>query len=201
MARSLGRGIWIAALLLAGCGGRTTPGWMVTDGGRDPDVRGKLDVGRRDGRRKDVYRPLDKRSPDSCLPIPASQIAGGYTGAWSGTWYCGSTAELIKGDLKLNLQPAGGPSSFAVEGALSGTVDPGFPISGSVSGKMVCTSFSGSIPDLIVGSGGLIYKLTGTLYGVYAAQTGVWSGFKNGTWKATDPSTSCYATGTWSATR
>jgi hypothetical protein len=197
----------VLALLVAGCGGRTTPGWGV-DGDVFSDLPRRLDTARRDARRgdlpiwrKDVYRPPDVRSPDACLPIPASQVAGGYAGSWTGTWYCTNTASTIQGNLKLSLQPAGSPSSFAVQGALSGSISSGYSIGGSVAGTMVCTTFSGTIPDLFVGWGSAGYKLQGALSGVYSAKPGVWSGFQNGSWKASDPSSSCYASGTWSATR
>jgi len=193
-------------LVLGACGGRSSTGV----GRQDGRVLDKGHVTTKDGpvwyddaySVPDVYWPRDLVwQPDSCLPVASGQVQGYYAGTWQGTWSCSGTSTSVSGKLAMTLMPAGSPSSFSVKGDMTGTVGPGFPFSGSVNGGMSCTSFSGTLPDIVIGSGAMIYKLTGSMLGTYANTTGQ-LGFTKGSWKATQASGgSCYASGTWSAYR
>jgi hypothetical protein len=190
------------AIALAGCGGRSSLGWSGTDGGLADRTSPRFDGGRPDTRAYDV--PMSRRDraiplPDTwCLPVPAGKVQGTYTGAWTGTWSCSGTATTISGELKLALSPAGAPTAFAVKGTMTGNISYGVPFSGSVGGTMGCSGLQATMPDIVVGSGAMMYKLTGSMQGTFFG--GSVPGFSGG-WKAYDPATGCSASGSWKASR
>lgn len=203
----------VAGLLGLGCGGRSAllgggepqgsgdgapaaDGYWLMDGGVSPVDNGWW---RREGAVRDAPTPRDAAVvPDSCLPIPAAAVQGAYYGQWQGTWTCPSmgTAMGLAGDLKFSLLPTGGPESFAVEGSMAGTVEPGLPFSTSITGVMGCTTLSATLPDIVVGSGAIIAQLKGTLNGLFVA-TPAQQGFPSGTWTAQGGG--CSASGDWQA--
>lgn len=192
----------IPLLVLAGCGGRSGLGLPsgvppVADGispARDASVDGPL-------LRPDAPRWPDQRvAPDwwSCLPIPATQVEGYYEGAWKGVWKCpGQPGASLGGTLSFKLY-AGSPDSFAVAGDMSGTVSPGLPFGTMISGTMGCTALSADLPEIIVGSGAVLTKLTGALVGTFQTSP---QGFPSGQWKAAEPGGKCQASGSWTAYR
>jgi hypothetical protein len=185
-------------LLLAACGGRSVslPPW-VGDGGPSYDGASTDGVAA-DGPGLDGRQPLDRRVHDACLPIPASQVKGNYSGSWKGTWKCHSSpAQTVSGTLYFTLSPAGAPESFDVVGAMSGYVQSGIPspLSSNIKGTMGCTALNASLPYIQVGSGAVMLTLTGTMRGTFSTQ-----GFRNGTWTAKETkSQPCQASGTWQA--
>lgn len=196
------------AVLLLGCGGRSglgTPPVPALDGGATVDAR-KDGPPRRDGPWlrdapywPDMRRPPDLMAKDSCLPIPASQVEGYYDGGWKGSWKCpGQPHTPVSGSLSFKLYAAGGPESFAIAGSMDGMVSPGIPFGSMIKGTMGCTSLNAQLPDILVGSGALMYKLTGTMVGAFQA---VPQGFPSGQWKASEPNGACYASGSWYAKR
>ncbi len=193
-------------LLLVGCGGRSSllPG-ARQDGGTPSDAHTDGPQ-RRDGPYlrdapvwPDQRRPTDLLAKDSCLPIPSGQVEGYYEGGWKGTWKCqGQPHTSVSGVLSFKLYASGSPESFGVGGDMSGMVDPGVPFGSAIQGSMGCTSFSAQLPGIIVGSGGIMYKLVGSLVGVFQTSP---PGFPSGQWKASEPGGSCYASGGWYAKR
>jgi len=185
--------------LLPACGGRTSlvgpPGQRYDGRARDASLDGPH---RRDG------RPLDQRAPrdrqpihDACLPIPASKVQGYYQGSWKGMWTCpGQQGQTVFGDLYFTLTPAGSPDSFNIKGSMTGYVDPGIPFSTQIIGSMNCTSLVGQLPKIVVGSGGIIYELTGSMTGTFHAYP---QSLQNGLWKAQEKGGSCTASGSWYA--
>jgi hypothetical protein len=104
----------------------------------------------------------------------------------------------VSGKLFFSLTPAGSPDSFKVQGSMDGFVDPGVPFGTSIQGSMGCTSLSAQLPEIVVGSGGIIYKLTGSMSGTFQAFP---QGFPGGAWKASEENGACFATGSWKADR
>ena len=58
------------------------------------------------------------------------------------------------------------------------------------------TALAGNLPKIVVGSGGLIYELSGTMVGTFQASP---QGFAAGSWKAKEVGGSCGASGSWFA--
>jgi len=201
-------GLSIMAAVLCGCGGRTGLVGQGAGGGADGgkvawDVGGVAD-GRsatRDGAAAvDQGTPRDTRSRDACLPIPAKKVSDTYKGTWKGKWSCGGVKpESISGTLSFKLSPAGSPDNFNVSGSMTGTVVLGLTFKGSINGKMGCTSLSAAMPDITVGSGPVLYQLTGTMRGAFSKTGPSSHGFKGGTWTAKEPKLKCNASGTWEA--
>jgi hypothetical protein len=194
-----------ACVPLAACGTRTglfqkKSGSSVKDGGKKDGLAysdGLVALDAVD----DSYLIVTERGVtkvDSCLPVPASAVQGNYQGTWSGTWTCGSTAQSISGTVKFSLSPMSG-DAYKMQGTMSGTASGGIPFSSSITGQMLCTSLSASLPDIIVGSGAIIYKGTGTMAGTYMTVTSP-KGFKNGTFSIKESTGKCTASGTWTAT-
>jgi hypothetical protein len=142
----------------------------------------------------DKSLPLDK----SCLPLPASQIEGGYVGQWKGSFTClpGTT---VNGDLKFTLTSIGS-SMLQVSGSFVGSMY-GFPLSSNIGGSMSCTTFGGSLPAVVAGSGAMILTGTGSLSSTFAVSaSGTW-GFPSGSWTITQQNGTCTGTGTWYANK
>jgi len=202
----------LCLLPLTACGGRSALGTAGSGADGKPS---RLDGSVRDAPRARDWRwPFDSRPPrdlrpwprdlafkDACLPIPASQVQGSYVGGWKGSWKCpGQPGTTLSGDLSFYLTPAGSPDAFNVKGTMKGYVDPGFPFSSSITGTMGCTSLQASLPDIVVGSGGIVYKLTGQISGSFQAAPS--RRFENGTWTAKQAGgggSSCKASGVWYA--
>jgi hypothetical protein len=202
----------LGAVLVAACGGRSALG--TAGSWTDGKPSSKLDGGTRDAPRARDWRwPFDGRPPrdirpqprdrsvkDTCLPIPASQVTGSYVGGWKGSWKCpGQPWTSLSGDLSFKLTPAGSPDAFNVKGTMKGYVDPGFPFKSSITGTMGCTSLSAALPDIMVGSGGIMYQLTGQIAGYYQAYPT--RRFPNGSWTAKQSASGskCQASGSWYA--
>ena len=195
-----------ALLLLAACGGRSGPGQGYRDGSKTwpPWDQGVLPRDKGPHLDHPFVRDLtpirDRTVKDACLPIPAKQVTGTYKGSWKGTWFCpGLKGESISGSLTFGLSPAGSPDNFNVSGKMNGTVAPVMAFTGSINGKMGCAALNAAMPDIKVSSGALIYQLTGTMNGLFTVKAGSPHGFRNGTWKATEPKLKCNASGTWEA--
>ena len=149
----------------------------------------------------DLYRPPDL----GCLPIPAGQVNGKYSGAWKGTLSCpGLSQQTMSGTLSLTLaKVAGSASLFKATGSLEGKLDLGLPVAGSFSGTMSCTALKADVPQIVIGSGAMVYKLQGGLAGTFG-KTGSGStgwGFPGGSLDIKDPSLGCVASGGWYAYR
>lgn len=197
-------------LCFGGCGGRAVPtfqeggpgankdGAWITDGGVVAWDHGIL---RRDANTIawDSRLPRDAPVGDSCLPIPAKAVQGSYAGKWKGTWSCPAIGQnmAVSGSLQFTLTPAGSPESFYVKGSMSGYVEPGIPFSSTITGTMGCTSLSASLPNIIIGSGGVIAQLKGAMTGVFTALPK--QGFPSGSWNAQEKGGSCKAFGVWQA--
>jgi hypothetical protein len=212
------------ALALVGCGGRSqigssiprrTDGGLVTwpDGPRPvkdtrpwldggpwlPDgpisdwLPWKKDAGKKDAPKKDIWKP-----DATCLPAPGYLIGASYKGSWSGTIFCGSgiPPQNMSGTLLLSLAQTSS-AQFAVKGTLQGTVAGGLPVAGTFSGAMSCTSLSATISQLTVGSGVPIYTLQGSLSGTLG--TAGTLGFQSGKLSVKEPTTGCWAEGSWYA--
>jgi len=194
-------GALFLALGVVGCGSRTGLGGPVgpayrRDGGAR-DAAPSDGPRRVDGALPDLLVPRDRQGADACLPIAASKVQGNYKGGWKGTWSCpGDTPQSVSGSLSFNLTPAGSPDAFNVKGSMSGVVDPGVPFSAGITGSMGCTALAGNLPKIVVGSGGLIYELSGTMVGTFQASP---QGFAAGSWKAKEVGGSCGASGSWFA--
>lgn len=193
MRRQLVMGAVTLALAVAAgaCGGRAVPGDAAVSPG-DADGGGPGD-GPRAGDGPPL--PRDQLVRDSCLPIPAKQVTGSYSGQWKGVLKCkGMPQTSISGTLGFTLTPAGSPEAFKVKGSMSGTVFGGLPFAGPISGAMGCTALTAGLPDIKVGSGALIYRLKGTLSGTLGS-----SGFRSGSWTAKGEG--CTASGSWRANK
>jgi hypothetical protein len=200
----MGRLIFAAAcglLLLSACGARTgqLPPW-ITDGGNV-----KVDAPTTDGPpRVDGRPPPDRNMHDACLPIPAAQVSGSYSGLWKGTWRCPSTGpQPVSGTLYFSLTPSGGAESFKVVGAMNGMVSGTFmPFSTNITGTMGCTALSAGLPYIKVGSGGLMILLSGSMQGAFSVSAGK-PGFVAGSWSAVETGVTkpCKASGSWQATQ
>lgn len=206
-------------LLAAACGGRSSlgiPGRL--DGGARYDGTPHYGDGlpwKKDGpvvvtpdlrppTKKDLYRPPDasKPPPDfGCLPLPPGQVTGKYKGAWKGTISCpGLAQQAMSGTLNLSLtKVAGATSLFSASGSLEGQLDLGLPVAGSFSGTMSCTALKATVPQIVIGSGAMIYKLQGGLSGTYALAASGAGGFPSGSIDIKDPNLGCTASGTWYA--
>lgn len=197
----------LSATVLVGCGGRSGL-FPWHNGYSDGSPPPKKDAAvtrdgfqRRDGRMlRDVRVPRDRATKDACLPIPAYQVQGSYTGNWEGIWKCSNQkGTTINGTLQFTLTPSGSPDSFKVKGGMKGMVLGGFPFYGDIQGTMGCTSLWASMPKIVVGSGGLIYELTGDMSGQFVAQPV--RSFTSGSWTAKEVggSGNCFAQGSWKA--
>jgi hypothetical protein len=202
----------ICCALLAACGGRSSISGQLTDGSSTwdrwntrYDRGGVRDWGiaardRSGGPEDRAFLP----TPDSCLlGMTPEVVEGSYSGSWSGKWSCpGQPTSTVSGSLSLYLAAIGAGPSFAVKGAMTGTVYSGYPFTGSISGSMSCTTLTGSMPDIIVGSGSTLRKLQGALSGTFIHDQPTASiGFSAGQWKASDSGWNCSASGTWKAMR
>jgi hypothetical protein len=172
-------------LSMIGCGGRSTIG----AGGPAPRGPGG------DGQ--------------SCVPIPATQVQGTYTGSWQGSIRC-AEATAVAGEVSFELVPAGEPDAFAVRGKLSGTVtDPAFPmqyIHGEIEGTMGCTELSAELSAGVGGTEGPALPLEGRMTATLVAGTGPaggsMHGFEDGSWNVAEPEFGgCPGSGTWRAAR
>ena len=200
----------VAALLLAACGGRSGPGQnrLFSDGGakgvkldrgKTPPLDGRI-VHKEHGISVDAVQLRDRTIKDACLPIPAKQVQGSYKGTWKGTWFCpGLKGQPVYGGLTFKLSPAGSPDNFNMSGDMSGTVAPVMTFKASINGKMGCAALNAAMPDITVSSGAIIYSLTGTMNGLFSAKAGQPHGFRNGSWKASEPKLKCSASGSWEA--
>ena len=196
--------LWLTALvLLAGCGGLSglslSTGVPGSDGASPARDAAAVDgaLPRPDAPRWPDQRVVPDRS--SCLPIPAWQVEGYYEGSWKGVWKCpGQSGTSVGGTLSFKLYAQTGPDSFGVAGDMSGTVSPGLPFGTMISGTMGCTALSADLPEIIVGSGAILTKLTGALVGTFQASP---QGFPAGQWKAAEPGGKCQASGAWYAYR
>jgi len=200
----------LPGLLLLSCGGRSGLGQLggVADSGAAEPGHDRGVIVHKDAKGppldhaflQDLPPIRDRTLKDACLPIPAKQVAGTYRGAWKGTWFCpGLKAQSVFGTLTFGLSPAGSPENFNVSGKMTGTVAPVMAFTGSIHGQMGCAALNAAMPDIKVSSGALIYKLTGTMNGLFTARAGLPHGFRNGTWKANEPTVKCNASGTWEA--
>ncbi len=203
----------IVVVLVAACGGRSSPGGFRRDGGAirydgaphygdwwpwKKDVGGVVTPDLRPPK-KDLWIP----KPDaSCLPISAGQMTGTYAGAWKGTLSCpGLAQQTMSGALTLSLQKVAGVSTlFNVSGKLDGKLDPGLPVAGSFSGTMSCTALTATVPSIVIGSGAIVYKLQGGISATYGKTgSGFGWGFPGGAIDIKDPSLGCVASGSWYA--
>lgn len=199
----MGRLVFAAAcgtLLLSACGARTgqLPPW-ITDGGA-----ARVDAPATDGWASDLLVRPDGPVADACLPIPAAQVQGQYTGSWKGTWHCpGMGQQPVNGTLSFYLNPSGGSNSFSVYGMMKGQVVGSpvpMPFETKVAGTMGCVALSADLPAVNVGTGGLIILLKGTMTGAFSAPPGGKPGYTGGSWKAQEITAKpCTASGSWSA--
>ena len=141
---------------------------------------------------------------DACLPIPASQVKGKYTGTWTGVYSCPNTNPwTVSGTLNLDMSPAAGGKSFQVSGEMNGVADRVYIIKGAVAGTMGCSSLSATMDrvsvTLYVFGLPITYFMKGQLLGTFNAPAGAGQGFKGGSWKASEIGGLCTASGTWSA--
>lgn len=141
---------------------------------------------------------------DACLPIPASQVKGNYTGSWTGVYtYPGYAPWNISGTLSLDMKPVAGGKSFQVSGEMSGVADKIYLIKGPVKGTLGCSNLSVQMDRVSVTFYLVIpitYYMSGNLTGTFHAPEGAKQGFKDGTWSAQETGGSGAATGTWGAT-
>ncbi len=187
-------------LVLLGCDSHRTI--IDDDGGQTEDGQpGDLPLVP-DKKRVPDKKPIpDKQKKDSCLPLPSKQVQGSYAGTWKGTLNCPKLGgkSSISGSMKFSLSPSGSPESFKVKGSMSGTALGYMPFTSSISGTMGCTNLNANLPDIVVGSGALMFKGKGSMKGVFAYKNGKRL-FRNGTWSGKESTGLCTASGTWAAT-
>jgi hypothetical protein len=178
----------VAALLLAGCGSRSTvlsPRAGASDGSLADHAVGLAD------------RVLRLDQP-SCVPAPSSDVLGKYQASWNGVWRCpGQSGINIGGDILFEMK-SGENGTYAMKGTMFG-IAPSPVFSGSLTGGMACTTLTATVPTIALGSG---IQATGSLSAEFAyVSPYVGWGFPEGVWNATQMGGSCSASGTWIASR
>jgi hypothetical protein len=181
--------VWI--LVVSSCGGRTS-GWVppsVSQGISDGQIVPS-----------DARRPLKDGTsvvPDPCQPpLSMQDVSGDYQGSWSGTLQCADMLSFLKGTLTLSIIPAERMGSFGVNGTISTHTAGPIKISGSLSGAMNCSAYSGTLT--LAGMG---RNLSGTMMGTYSSSMSSLIGFSEATWTVTDSSNICHGNGKWSVAK
>lgn len=138
--------------------------------------------------------------PDGCLPIPAHQARGKYSGTWKGSMSCPGLAPWdVDGQLTLELSPAGSPASFKVAGTMTGVISATYSFSTSLNGSMGCSKLTATMAEITVNVDGYPYRLNGSIEGTFLSSKAVPRGFSKGKWTAEAKIDNCTASGTWTA--
>ena len=130
----------------------------------------------------------------SCLPALATEISGKYLGEIKGDWVCpGKKPTEVVGKVEIELTQTD-LTEFKITGSVTGSSL--VPMTGSITGMLLCDQFSGKLPELLAVDISASSKLSGEMNGQLNVNNRIEI---TGSWQAQENVSTCKVSGNWSA--